>query len=366
MGDNKNRVLQLPVIYDAERNLARERQAMSMEMKRKLQKTVLLATKIAIGCGVAMYIAEALHLENAASAGTVTLLSLLGTKWETVKSSFIRFGTFFFTILLVFLLMPRMHSEWIAYGIIIFIMVFLFALIGWKSMLSVNAIIAAHYMTKLDFGMGFLMNEFMLVLIGVVIAFLLNLFHLYKSQKKDLIGGMRYTEESLRSILRELTNYLLGRQQVMSNSVWEDICALEKKLRELMEEAREYQDNTFESHHDYYLDYFEMRLEQCRMLNSLHYEMKKIRTMPKQAKVIADYIAYLADRIAEKNVAKDQLESLNRIFADMKKEELPKSREEFESRALLYHTLMDIEEFLKCKISFVENLSERQRKEYWE
>ena len=141
---------------------------MSMEMKRKLQKTTLLAFKIAVGCGAAIYIAEALHLQYAASAGTVTLLSLLVTKWDTVKFSFVRLGTFFLTTLLAYLLMPRMHSEWTAYGIVIFVIVFISALLGWNSTLSINAVIASHYMTTLDFSREFLYNEFMLVLIGVV------------------------------------------------------------------------------------------------------------------------------------------------------------------------------------------------------
>lgn len=37
----------------------------------------------------------------------------------------------------------------------------------------------------------------------------------------------------------------------------------------------------------------------------------------------------------------------------MKKEPLPVTREEFESRALLYHILMDLEEFLIEKKRFV-------------
>ena len=109
-----------------------------------------------------------------------------------------------------------------------------------------------------------------------------------------------------------------------------------------------------------------MRLDQCRMLDSLHYEMRKMRSMPKQARVIADYIRYLADYVVEKNVPEKQMVRLNEIFAEMEKEELPESREEFESRALLYHILMDLEEFLKYKQAFVEGLGERQRKEYWE
>ena len=298
----------------------------------------------------------------------MTLLSLLGTKWETVKFSLVRLGTFFLTVMLIFLIMPRMHSEWIAYGVIVFLLVFLTNLMGWRATLSVNAIITAHYMTRQDFAPAFLFNEFMLVFIGVVIAIVLNLFHLNKSQKKDLMEGIRYVETAMQAELREVAGYLMGEQmkEQRSRSVWVDITLLEGKLRELMEEAREYQDNTFESHHDYYLDYFEMRLDQCRMLDSLHYEMRKMRSMPKQARVIADYIRYLADYVVEKNVPEKQMVRLNEIFAEMEKEELPESREEFESRALLYHILMDLEEFLKYKRAFVEGLGERQRKEYWE
>lgn len=341
---------------------------MSAEMKRKLKKTALLSAKIAIGCGIAIYIAEALHLDYAVSAGTVTLLSLLGTKWETVKFSFVRLGTFFFTAMLVYLFMPRLHSEWIAYGIIIFLLVFFTDIMGWRATLSINAVITAHYLMRQEYTAEFLFNEFMLVFIGVVIAFVLNLFHMNRSQKKHLMEGICYVEKTMQSDLREMAGYLMRaqRKEQMDHSVWADITMLEGKLRELMEEAREYQNNTFESHHDYYLDYFEMRLNQCRMLDSLHYEMKKMRSMPKQAGVVADYIRYLAEYVVEKNVPKKQMERLDEIFAGMKKEDMPISREEFESRAMLYHVLMDLEEFLKYKQEFVEGLSERQRKEYWE
>lgn len=340
---------------------------MNMETRRKLEKRLLLAVKIAVGSAVAIYIAEAMHLEYAVSAGTVTLLSLLGTKWETVKVSAVRIGTFFLTSLLAVIYIPWMHSEWIAFGIVIFIMALLSINMGWKESLSVNAVIAAHYMMKMDFSIEFIYNEFMLVLIGVVIAFVLNLFHLNENRKKDIIADMRYTERTLQEILRDMAAYLRGEQlKPLHISVWEEICALEEKLREFIEEGRQYQDNTFEFHHDYFQDYFEMRLDQCRMLDSLHYEMKNIRTVPKQAKVVADYMNYLADYVVEKNDPGPQMDRLQELFADMKKEELPKSRDEFESRALLYHILMDIEEFLKYKIAFIENLSEKQRKVYWD
>ena len=151
-----------------------------------------------------------------------------------------------------------------------------------------------------------------------------------------------------------------------SHNLWDDIIRLEKELQDFILEAYEYQENTFHSHPVYYIDYFEMRSDQCHVLHNLHYEVKKIRYIPKQAGVVAEYMLYLADYVVERNVPAAQMEKLEGIFRDMKKEELPKSREEFENRAILYHILMDMEEFLVYKQRFVRSLDERQKKLYWE
>lgn len=88
--------------------------------------------------------------------------------------------------------------------------------------------------------------------------------------------------------------------------------------------------------------------------------------MPKQAAIIAEYVLYLREYIAERNAPNEQIEKLEQIFEVMRQEPLPKSRQEFESRAILYHILMDVEEFLMFKRWFVEDLNEEQRKRYWE
>ena len=120
---------------------------MDMDKKRKLEKILLLAVKIAVGSAAAVYVAEALHLENAVSAGTVTLLSLLGTKRETVRVSIARIGAFLFTVLLAYLAIPNIESDWITYCVILFILVFVLAVVGWMPTLSVNFVIIAHYVT---------------------------------------------------------------------------------------------------------------------------------------------------------------------------------------------------------------------------
>ena len=42
-------------------------------------------------------------------------------------------------------------------------------------------------------------------------------------------------------------------------------------------------------------------------------------------------------------------------------DDLPKTREEFENRAVLYHIMMDLEDFLLCKQKFIKYLDRRKR-----
>ncbi len=336
----------------------------------KKSKILLLAVKIAIGSSAAIYIAQLLGLEYFISAGTITMLTLMTTKWETVKLSIFRLITFVVTILLAWLVFTHIKSIWIGYGIFIFFVVLFAEVLGWRATISVNSVIGAHLLTSQDFGMAFVENEFLLVLIGILIAFPLNLFQNNRRHKKDIIADMRYTEKQLQAILCRFAEYLScadagDNVDKSTSSLWDDIIRLEKELQEFIREAYEYQDNTFHSHPVYYIDYFEMRSDQCHVLHNLHYEVKKIRAIPKQAKVIAEYMLYLADYVVERNVPSAQMEKLEGIFQDMKKEELPRSREEFENRAILYHILMDMEEFLIYKQRFVKSLDETQRRMYW-
>lgn len=334
-----------------------------MKNRKQLKKILLLSVKIAAGSSTAIYIAQELQLEYAISAGTITLLTLLATKWETVKLSVFRLVTFVVSVLAAWLVFAHINSTWFSYGAFIFIIVFLSEMMNWRAVISVNSVIGAHLLTSHNFTYESIWNEFMLVVIGISIALVLNLFHDNHNREKDIIADMRYTEERLQSVLRMLAAYLIDRK--LDWEALDEICMLEDKLHGFLKEAYEFQENTFQSHPGYYIDYFEMRQGQCRILHDLYFEMKKIQNMPEQAKIIADYMLYLAGYVLELNEPSKQMERLNDIFESMAKEEMPKGRTEFEGRAILYHILMDLEEFLNYKFRFIQCLDENQLKKYW-
>lgn len=333
------------------------------DRKYKAGKILLVSVKIGIGASLAIYLAECLSLQFHTSAGIITLLSVLTTKWGTLKLSLLRLVTFICTAAACWLLLQYFKGDWIGFGIFLFFLVGICEWLDLRSTVSVNAVIATHFMTVKDFSAKFMLNEFLLVVIGVAIAFLLNLFQGNRAHKKIITENMRYTEQQLQEILEKLAFYLEGGS--LEGSVWAEIIDLEKKLKSFVEQAWEYQNNTWHFHPGYYIDYFEMRLKQYGILHNLHYEIKKIRTMPDQAVVVAEYIRYMKQYVTEMNRPDKQIQKLHRTIEDMRREELPQTWEAFEGKAKLYHIMMDLEEFLIYKKRFVEGLDEKKLRIYW-
>ena len=117
--------------------------------------------------------------------------------------------------------------------------------------------------------------------------------------------------------------------------------------------------SSFSDNPKYYMEYFEMRLLQIDELHSLHYEMRRMRSMPVLAEVVAEFLDFMAECIGKMEMLDVQLDNLHEILSHLKKEAPPATTEEFESRAILYHVLMDIEDFLLIKKRFVDNLDEK-------
>ena len=336
---------------------------MSEKLKFKLGKIVLLSAKIGIGASVAIYIAELLNLQYATSAGIITLLTLTTTRWGTFRLSLQRLLTYVVSVGICWIIFSIIPSMWIEYGIFLFLVVLMTEWLGWRSTLSVNAVIGTHFLTTQDFSLGFAINEFLLVVIGITIAIILNLFHINSTHENGIIKSMRHVEHEMKKILEEVSGYLI--QQSTGDHAWDDVVRLEKELEEYVELASEYHHNTFQTHQDYYVAYFEMRMKQCGALHNLHSEMRRMRQMPKQAHIVADFIKNISQYVTEMNDPKKQIEELENTLEHLRNEPLPETHEEFENRAELYHVLMDLEEFLLYKKRFVEEIDETQFRVYW-
>ena len=91
-----------------------------------------------------------------------------------------------------------------------------------------------------------------------------------------------------------------------------------------------------------------MREKQSAILKEIYQNIKSIRYLPEQAGKVAAFIYRV------EHTVKGLLEELEKFFGEMKAEELPESREEFEARAILFYILMQLKNLLEAKREFVE------------
>ena len=78
-----------------------------------------------------------------------------------------------------------------------------------------------------------------------------------------------------------------------------------------------------------------------------------INALPVQIIQVADFFDQIEAQYHRDNDVKDLLNSLEKMLWNMKQENLPKSRDEFEARAVLFYTLKQLSEFLALKNNFV-------------
>lgn len=337
---------------------------MDAKLKDKMGSLGIQAFKIMLGSSCAMMVAMYLNLEFATSAAIIALLTILTTKLETLRLSVYRIITYCISVVLCSVIFQNISSIWIAYGLFIFIVVFYSELMGWKATISVNAVIGTHFLSTLDFSLDMVINELMLVLIGISIAIILNFYNMNSYSEKRLIHNMQYTENEFQGILEQVREKLAGKKADGKTKVRID--ELEKNIEHFIELACEHNNNTFKKDGDYYERYFEMRLMQLSILHNFNYELTRMKHMPQEAVIVADYVNELKEHVLELNHPRKQIHELKVVFARLLEFEVPKSKEEFEARAKLYHLLMDLEEFLVLKKRFVDSVSEsnRYKKDY--
>ena len=74
--------------------------------------------------------------------------------------------------------------------------------------------------------------------------------------------------------------------------------------------------------------------------------------MPRQAGQVAKLLKQIQQEYHRYNNVEGLLSQLQALLADMQTQDLPRSREEFEARAVLFYILKQLEELLEVKKRF--------------
>lgn len=229
----------------------------------------------------------------------------------------------------------------------------------WGDTISTNAVFGTHLFMAGEFITGsFIWNEFLLLIIGTGIALLLN--WKMPSKEKEIRYTLEYTEQEMKSIMSDISEQLLSQ----SGAVQERILRLSEKLDLAQEKSMENMDNTLQEHSEFYINYFEMRQQQCTLLLHFCHSALSLHTVPDQVERISQFVSVVSENFGLEVDTTPRIQLMEELLAFFQTQPLPVSRDEFEARALLFYGLKELEEFLQLKQNFTEHLTQEQQQLY--
>lgn len=312
-----------------------------------MKKINLIKTlKVAIGSMLAIIIAQSLNVAYSTSAGVIALLSIQNTKKETIYVALKRGASFFLAIFIAIITFSLLGYSPISFGVFLLFFVAISYKLELGDGISINAVLMTHLLVEKSISFSWIINEAGLFIIGSSIGIVLNLY--MPSSKAAVVEFQRKVEEKSRRILENISRKING-EKIQEE---EDIKQLFKILKTAKKKAYENMNNTFAGDTQYYIDYIDMRKSQTKILKKIYGNLELLTMVPNQGKRVSEFILRISETYHENNNGKKLLKQLNELKIYMKNEPLPKDRDEFENRAILFVVLSDLERFLELKVEF--------------
>ncbi len=323
---------------------------------------MLKLLKIAIGSAAAIFLADRLGLNYSTSAGIITLLTIQDTRRETIMIAAKRIGAFLLATVLAYGLFQLFGYHVFSFGIFLLLFIAGCMSLRLQDAVSINAVLATHYLMEKNMSFSLIGNEALILLIGAGIGTLLNLYMPGKSRE---IRAMQYQlEEDLRTVLLRMSEYI--KKEDKSDYTGNCFDKLQTDIEDGKKQAFAYMNNTFFQESKYFIAYMNMREQQTVVLQDIYKKIINMRTVWPQTEQVSELLYETAVTFGESNNAKALLATREELLSQMKDSKLPATRKEFEERALLYGILMDLEYFLQLKRAFADSLTKEQIGRYWQ
>ena len=307
-----------------------------------------LAFKMATSATIALIIGNALGLQYATVGAVIAILSIQDTRKKALIISYKRIIACSIGILLSVILYSVLGNKALIFGLFLIILIPLTSRLKVQEGMVPSVVLSTHFLVANNITITLIYNEVLLMIIGIGVAAIANIF--MPSLEDKFKEDKKWIEEHYRIIINKMSKSLITHtvdidEQKLINEV-------EQRLYESKETAYKIVNNQFFKSSSYYTDYINMRINQFDIIKRMRLHFQRFNIPVEQMNVMADFTLCVSENISEMNDCKSLLIDLDIIRSEFKKMELPKTREEFESRAQLLQFLNDMEEFLLIKRNF--------------
>jgi len=298
--------------------------------------------KTAFGVVIAMYIAITLELKDATSAGIITILSLQNTRKQSIQLAIKMLSAFLLALFISIILFRLLSYTPFIFGLFLLLFIPLAVRLKLQEGIVISAVLITHLLIEQNTQILFLLNQLYLMIIGLTIALILNLF--MPNLESKFKEKQLFIENLISSILLN-----------MSASLRDQTCSIEEnnlfnQLKQTLTEGStiahiNYNNRIFATNNNH-RQYMDIRQQQLTCLLSMKKHFDRLSITYKQTIIIAEFTSKVAHSISDYTMTNNQLSELRTLRESFTTMSLPKDRAEFENRSILYQFLNDIEELL--------------------
>lgn len=310
-------------------------------MKLDFGKMSFMALKMAVGAALATLLAGFCGLASAMTAGIIAILSIQNTKRATWQIAVERVLAFLAANGFAWVAFTLVGYDLSGFTVYLFIYTLLCVGLGWMHALAPISVLMTHYVSAGEITWALVGNEALLLLIGAAVGMLVNA-HLHP-QRRRLAELVAQTDQAMIAALHGLADAPMDNRPLHH---------LEDMLVEAEKLAQRNAANQLMGADAFWGNYVRMRASQADVLARMQENMATIDTRPIQYEAVCHLIHTVAEDFHQTNDVKGLLDQLHHLLDEMKHQPLPKARAEFESRAVLFVVLTQLEDFLTIKRRF--------------
>ena len=303
--------------------------------------------KTALGTTIAVILAQFIGLEYYTSAGIITILCIQVTKKKSLRSSWERFLACSIAMIFSFIFFEGIAYHPLIIGLLLLLFIPTTVVVKATQGIVTSTVVIFHLYSTNHITLQVIGNELLLVTIGIGVALVMNLY--MPSVEKKLKSYQIQIEENLATIFREIELYLIQKDRKWDGK---EITKTAQLINEAKTLAFRDVENHFLRHENSYYHYFKMREKQFEIIERVIPSITSIHIAIEQSEMIAHFLHELSLNIHPGNTAHKFLVQLLNMKKSFEEMDLPKTREEFEARAALYHFIREMEQYLIIKSQF--------------
>lgn len=302
--------------------------------------------KTAVGMTLGVIICKLLGLDNYASSAILVVLCIKHTKMHSVQAILSRLVSCLLILFLGSAIFNLLGQHAFVLGLIVLLFIPLTVVLNVQEGVITSCVILLHVFNAKAINGHLILNEIMLLIVGLGIAFLMNLM------MPSLDKKLNHFKQDIENQITEIFNIFSQACSMHNDHLNIKFDSLLLNIKKAKSLAFRDVKNHFVRNENSFYHYFDMREEQVELLKRMTSLLEKINTDDPILEKISQLMYEIGSNVNSNDYTALRLHSLYEIRLSLDDLPLPTTHKTLNSRAHIIQILNELEEYLNIKSQF--------------